>query len=247
MDKAEVFRSIDCLRQGDTVAYQQLMDYIHDLDICADTRFLRRIGMRLAKTEHPLADRVARELSVYPDTTFVQQGDIPQKEWEEAMWFGEQVYRVVGHQDRVHDLCAGNGLAGLYWSHRGWADEVQHYDIRPNAHYPGPTAQYHVQDIYHLHLLSPGLVLSVHACGALTDRVIDQATRERNPFAVVPCCHEKHQIPIDGIGYFDLADAVDVIRMYRAQECGYRVVARRLPKSVTEKNRILIGVPRSVS
>ena len=33
------------------------------------------------------------------------------------------------------------------------------------------------------------LLVSVHACGSLTDYVLDLAIEGRSPVAVVPCCH----------------------------------------------------------
>jgi Methyltransferase domain len=58
--------------------------------------------------------------------------------------------------------------------------------------------------------LGPGdLLISVHACGALTDRVLERALAARCRVAVVPCCHDEDTCDTGNLtGWFDVATAI---------------------------------------
>ena len=90
---------------------------------------------------------------------------------------------------------------------------------------------------------SADLVVSAHACGPLTDLVIERAIAARARVAVLPCCHrlgpERHPLQ----GWMDGALAVDVTRATRLQAAGYRVRALQIPEDITPKNRLLLGQP----
>lgn len=94
-------------------------------------------------------------------------------------------------------------------------------------------------------LAEPGdLVVSCHACGALTDRVLDAAIAARARVAVLPCCHD-HETCDPGplLGWMDLGLAVDTMRAQRLASAGYRVVTQAIPRTITAKHRLLLGVP----
>lgn len=93
-------------------------------------------------------------------------------------------------------------------------------------------------------LTAEDLVVSVHACGALTDRVIDRAIASRTRLAVLPCCHDLASG--DGRelrGWLDGALAMDVARAARLQAAGYRVATQLIPVEITPKNRLLLAEP----
>jgi hypothetical protein len=88
------------------------------------------------------------------------------------------------------------------------------------------------------------IVVSVHACGSLSDVVLDRAAAARARVAVLPCCHrlDAHD---DGslTGWLDGAMAVDVVRALRLEQQGYRVWTQTISHEITPKNRLLIGEP----
>lgn len=94
-------------------------------------------------------------------------------------------------------------------------------------------------------LLGPGdLVVSVHACGALTDRVLEGATAAGARVAVLPCCHDLRGADLGGLeGWLDGTLAVDVNRAARVRARGYRVWTQQIPSAVTPKNRLLLAEP----
>lgn len=93
-------------------------------------------------------------------------------------------------------------------------------------------------------LTAADLVVSVHACGALTDRVIDLAIAARARLAVLPCCHDLASGGGAELrGWLDGALAMDVARAARLQAAGYRVVTQTIPAEITPKNRLLLAEP----
>lgn len=90
------------------------------------------------------------------------------------------------------------------------------------------------------------VVVSSHACGSLTDVVIDRAAAVRAPVAVLPCCHDADTCDAGSLtGWVDVALAIDVRRALRLEAQGYRVWTQSIPADITPKNRLLIGVPRA--
>lgn len=93
-------------------------------------------------------------------------------------------------------------------------------------------------------LTADDLVVSVHACGNLTDRVIDRAVQARARLAVLPCCHDLASGDGGELrGWLDGPLAMDVTRATKLQAAGYRVVTQLIPAEITPKNRLLLGEP----
>lgn len=94
--------------------------------------------------------------------------------------------------------------------------------------------------------VEPGAqVVSVHACGVLTDRVLDLALAARAPLAVVPCCQSRDRCDtggLDGWG-LDVGLAVDATRALRLRSAGWAVHTQLIPAEITPQNRLLIATP----
>jgi hypothetical protein len=88
------------------------------------------------------------------------------------------------------------------------------------------------------------LLVSSHACGRLTDVVLDRAIAARARVAVLPCCHHLRAGDTGGLaGWVDRAAAIDIMRAVRLTRCGYRIWTHAIPAAITPKNRLLIGEP----
>jgi hypothetical protein len=88
------------------------------------------------------------------------------------------------------------------------------------------------------------VVVSAHACGALTDRVLRRAVAARARVAVLPCCHDEQTCDAGGLaGWMDGALAIDATRAARLREAGYQVHTQTIPAAITPKNRLLLGWP----
>jgi hypothetical protein len=90
------------------------------------------------------------------------------------------------------------------------------------------------------------LVVATHACGALTDAVIDKVLAARARLAVLTCCHDEETCDAGGLrGWLDLETAVDVTRVARLRAHGYEVHTQLVPREITAKNRLLLAIPES--
>lgn len=89
-------------------------------------------------------------------------------------------------------------------------------------------------------------VIAIHACGAVTDVCLDTALHLRGKFAVMPCCYGP---PPGGLppalhAVLGRGLAQDVARTFRMHSQGYNVDWCSIPLAITNKNRIMWGVPR---
>jgi Methyltransferase domain len=94
-------------------------------------------------------------------------------------------------------------------------------------------------------ILGSDVVVSSHACGALTDRILDRAAEARARVAVLPCCHDLARGDSGALtGWVDRSLAIDIMRARRLEQHGYRVWTQAIPADITPKNRLLLGGPR---
>jgi len=97
------------------------------------------------------------------------------------------------------------------------------------------------------------LVLALHACGGLSDLVIDAAVGGGASLCLVPCCHSLKTAKmaperlaaarraVDGGAGLD--DALDGQRVAYLEERGMVVDATKLPEDITPKNTVLFAAP----
>lgn len=103
---------------------------------------------------------------------------------------------------------------------------------------------YAENDIDAIALEENDVVVSTHACGALTDRVLDRAVEARARVAVMPCCHDEETCDTGGLdGWMDLSLAIDTTRAQRLRTRGYAVYTQLVPERITPKNRLLLAEP----
>jgi hypothetical protein len=91
------------------------------------------------------------------------------------------------------------------------------------------------------------VVVSVHACGPLTDRILEAAANARSRVAVLPCCHHLEHGGSGLKGWLAGSLAIDVERAVRLRGQNYDVFTQLIPSDITPKNRLLLGAPRGSS
>lgn len=96
--------------------------------------------------------------------------------------------------------------------------------------------------------------LGCHACGDLSDAILSMAILRREPFLVMPCCPNRcwqktwpkaaQKPPKAELSALpDLALAIDLMRLGRAQTAGYRVSMGFIDPEISPHNRVLVGLP----
>jgi hypothetical protein len=100
------------------------------------------------------------------------------------------------------------------------------------------------QDIRAFAIQPTDVVVSSHACGALTDWILDAAVAASARVAVLPCCHDHAACDAGALtGWLDEGMAIDATRVMRLVSHGYRVRTQTIPRAITPKNRLLIAIP----
>lgn len=89
----------------------------------------------------------------------------------------------------------------------------------------------------------PGdIVVSVHACGRLTDLIMDMAIEQHARVAVLPCCHDAKLCAANDLEGWMAPDlAIDAARAFKLRSMGYKIVTQKIPDTITPKNRLLMG------
>ncbi len=196
-----------------------------------------------------LFDRIARAVCA--------AGCLPRKELYESWEVARRVRRIF-RGGRIVDLGAGHGLLAqmlLLLDDQSPEALVVDKAIAPSARkvhdaiaraWPriASRVSFVAGAIERAEIVEGDLMGSSHACGALTDRVLDRAIAARARVAVLPCCHDLATCDAGDLeGWVDAPLAIDVVRAGRLRANGYRVWTQTIPAAITPKNRLLIGQP----
>ena len=200
-------------------------------------------------------------------------GVMPRKELFEAWEVATRIDAAFPRAHRVADCAAGHGLLAwlllLLGARRGVTRTAVCVDVTmpPSAdviadafttRWPSLTGSLHYVEggIECVVADSGTLVASVHACGPLTDGVLETAVRGGAAAAVMPCCHSlrKQRIPsaLSDLTNDELrtaaakdgaARAIDEMRIAGLRARGYSVATQRIPAQITPFNRLILATP----
>lgn len=206
-------------------------------------------------------------LGRFPDDTLFHRaarvvcevGCLPRKELFEA-WEVARRARRHYRGGRVVDLACGHGLVALLML---LLDATSESALAVDKRLPKSARPIHDAfveawprlagrvellegPLESVQLTSADLVVSAHACGALTDVVLARAVAARARVVVLPCCHDKSTGDQGGLsGWLDAPLAMDATRASRLLHEGYVVRTQIIPAAITPKNRLLMGAPRA--
>lgn len=221
----------------------------HRLDRSSRNRLTEQMLPRFAGDT--LFDRLARAVC--------RAGCLPRKELYEAWEVARRVRRRF-RGGRVIDLACGHGLlAHLLLLLDDSSGEALAVDRRiPDSavklaasleeSWPrlGGRVRIVESDLRKVQLFPDDLVVSAHACGDLTDLVLEKAVTADARLALLPCCHDLQDADLGGLqGWLEGPLAVDVVRAGRLRASGYRVFTQTIPGDITPKNRLLMAEPAS--
>lgn len=218
-------------------------------------KFSRSSGARLTDRDldrfpgNTLFDRLARVVC--------HAGCLPRKELYEAWEVARRVRRLF-RGGRVVDLAGGHGLLAQVMI---LLDDSSSGAVVADKKLPPSCTKLHLAltdawarlagrvkfvegELDHVEILSSDVVVSSHACGRLTDVVLERAVSVRARVAVLPCCHDLATDDArDLSGWIDGAAAIDIERALRLRRRGYMIRLQLIPAVITPKNRLLIGDP----
>jgi SAM-dependent methyltransferase len=194
-----------------------------------------------------LFDRIGRALC--------EAGSLPRKELYEAWEVARRARRVL-RGGRVLDVAGGHGLLAHLMlllddssasalvvdpSPPASADAVGRALAGAWPKLDGRVA-YVRSGLDAVSLEPSDVVVSCHACGALTDRILERAASAGASVAVMPCCHDATTCDAGDLeGWMDVSLAIDAVRVQRLRGQGYRVRTQTIPATITPKNRLILG------
>ena len=199
--------------------------------------------------EETLFHRIARAVC--------RAGCLPRKELLEAWEMARRVRRRF-RGGRVVDLACGHGLLGqiLLLLDKGSSQVIAVDRKVPDSAMTLAAAleddwprlkgqvQFIEDNIENQAFTSEDLLVSAHACGTLTDLVLESATAVGARVAVLPCCHDLTRSDNGGLqGWMDGPLAIDATRVARLRAVGYQVTTQIIPADITVKNRLLLAEP----
>ena len=205
----------------------------------------------------------AHDLGRFPGDTLFERiaravceaGCLPRKELYEA-WEVARRTRRVFRGGRVVDLAAGHGLLAQIML---LLDDTSPSAIAADPHLPPSAAKLHdvlrrawprldgriqfvAEPIERITLQPDDVVVSAHACGALTDVVLARASAARARVAVLPCCHHLDSEDARRLtGWVDGSLSIDIARAQRLEQQGYRIWTQSIAPGITPKARLLLG------
>jgi len=217
------------------------------MDRSSRNRLTERLLPRFPGEE--LFDRIARAVC--------RAGCLPRKELFEAWEVARRIRRRF-RGGRVVDLACGHGLLGQLLL---LLDDSSPFALGIDRHIPISAGRLAVvleetwprlngrlqlieAELESVPLERGDLVVSVHACGGLTDLVLERAMAASARVAVLPCCHDLNKADLGGLeGWLDGPLAMDVLRVERLRSHGYRVVTQQIPADITPMNRLILAEP----
>ena len=200
-------------------------------------------------TSDSLFDKLARAVC--------RAGVLPAKELYETWEMARRVRRKY-RGGRVVDMAGGHGLlahAMLLLDDSSPSAIIVDVDRPPNAsalsraiadQWPRLHGRitYRQSRVARFHIEPADLVVSAHACGTLSDTILERTVEAGARLALLPCCQDLKLCDTGGLeGWMDGPLAVDVTRAARLRSAGYTVMTRTIPASITPKNRLLMGHP----
>lgn len=182
---------------------------------------------------------------------------LPRKELYEAWEVAKRIRRLF-RGGRIVDLACGHGLVSHILL---LLDDTSPNALAVDTHIPQNAKAlsqnliktwprlkdrifFSQMPLEQTELSSQDIVVSVHACGTLTDTVIEKALSARAKLAVLPCCHDLDVCDTGHLeGWMDGPLAVDATRAFKLTCKGYTVMTKKIPVEITPKNRLLMAYP----
>ena len=174
----------------------------------------------------------------------------------------------------IHDLCSGHGLTGMLFAacnpYRGTSNtnvpvvlvdrtKPQSHDIlreivsevcpwvtNDSVHFISSTLQDYISKPEEIKN-NAKIVISTHACGSLTDDVLNfSVNRMATAVAVMPCCYTGTDsgTPYGLRRMLGVSLSADVRRSFYLQDNGFHVDLATIPKAITPMNRIIVAEQR---
>lgn len=163
------------------------------------------------------------------------------------------------HKYELTEFCAGNGNASKIFFRNGLVKRINFVDIIRVRGLEETLAEIcgygkifleGIEKYNFNHNLNQA-VIAVHACGELTDKILEKAVKARMPVAVMPCCYnskmKKYRLTSPPerriLLYSRILDYYDSSRVRFLEENNYHTFLLKAKEAPTPMNNVIIGLP----
>lgn len=202
---------------------------------------------------------------------------VPRKELFETYSAALYIHNHFPDCKRIADLAGGHGLLSWFLLVLDptrsaivvdccMPSSAERIQTAMQHEFPNLDWTYVVSDLKGVQAHPSTLLVSVHACASLSDRLVDLAIQGGAPLALAPCCHtirtnKGYRPPLysslttDSVSRMvnaisnnnkdsrSMADVLDEIRCRTLEQEGYCVQEAALPSMFTPKNRLILANP----
>lgn len=161
----------------------------------------------------------------------IENCGIDSRHYYKTRSFIAKVEQYIQLSGNISDICCGNGLLGLLLSKQA---NITQIDIKKTNKYKLlreqiPYESEFVQSDIRKNIPKNDLFLAIHACGELTDIIIEKGKEYNIPFAVMPCCEV-------------INPNIQASRRESIRET-HQLIHTSINPGLTGKNTIYIGLP----
>eukprot|EP00978_Attheya_sp_CCMP212_P008293 scaffold19457_cov49-Attheya_sp.AAC.9 len=176
-------------------------------------------------------------------------------------------HKITNKRVVVYDLCGGHGLSGMLFAACAPSQVVKTVVVDPVEPpsfsilrdfilevCPWMNVVFETCQLEEFQVLpeeekesTPICIISTHACGSLTDQVLQWGVQyEASAMAVMPCCYTGTStgVPFGIRRALGVSWAADISRSFYLQQHGYHVDFCTIPSEITPMNRVLLGIGR---
>jgi len=158
------------------------------------------------------------------------------------------------------ELCAGNGNVGSIFSLQENIRGIVFVDIRKGRGLDHTTKnmrkpfEVYLDGITGYQPKKNQAIVAVHACGTLTDKVLETASENCCLVGVMPCCYDQEtRVKLEKVAlslpnferrkmlYGSIEDYYDSIRTALLIGKGYNLT--QIDKKITPMNNVIVGIP----
>lgn len=209
--------------------------------------------MNWGKKINPNTDLCYTDMRIWKNA--INLCSVSEKEVRESFNFVEVIKKKIQSGNIVLELCCGHGLIGQILIQKHLVKSViQICNIETKSHQLLELINNSFSDIYFYNWdiyekeneilkFDYDAVIACHACGGLTDKVIDFAIKKDKNIFVCPCCYH-YNLPKELVKIYSQfgSNGVNIYRISKLMLSGYNTSVRELKSNITPLNKVIIGV-----
>lgn len=206
-------------------------------------------------TSNNVIDKISYEIC--------QKSFLPKKEYAESIEVVRILLRFIRSWQNlnVYDICGGHGFVGILLDilskgvnksyiidqKKPLSHERLVTCIQESLHIEKYSINFLQEDFKNIEYKPNSLLIGIHACSTLSDEIMNLAFEKNSAVAILPCCYKQNCLPGQLRKFtdtYELSDLVDIYRINKANNLGYKINLRKISSKITPMNKMFIFLPK---